>query len=302
MEIQAQSLLPLLPTFRGKEVAIHPLEGGLTNQNYRLEVGGESYVLRIGSADTHLLGIEREREVTCARAAAAAGIGPDVIAFLPEKQALVTRFVAGRLLTAGDANQPETLHRVAELLRRCHDYPASVDLGVFSPFTTIRNYHALALQRNVPLPKDLDRALVTLSQLETALASDEPPCLCHNDLLLNNFIDDGKAIYLIDWEYAGLGDRFFDLGNLAVNFQLTSERETALLAYYFDEARPDHLRRLRLMRLVSDMRESLWGYLQAGISRLFTPQYYLEYGRRHLDRFQAACLEGAWRCNPKRGS
>ncbi len=84
-----------------------------------------------------------------------------------------------------------------------------------------------------------------------------------------------------------MGDRFFDLGNLAVNNQFEARHELALLRRYFGEIRADHLRRLRLMRLASDLRESMWGFLQAGISRLDID--YIEYGRAHLDRFLKGC-------------
>lgn len=100
-----------------------------------------------------------------------------------------------------------------------------------------------------------------------------------------NFLDDGGSIWLIDWEYGGLGDRFFDLGNLAVNHQLDEAGERALLEAYFGEMRDEHLRRLRRMRLVSDMREAIWGFLQAAVSTLHSPGYYLDYGRKHLRRF-----------------
>ncbi len=292
MDDPVRSLLSLIPVFRDKHVALAPLDGGLTNRNYRLEVGGEVFVLRVGGADTHLLGIARDREVACARAAAAAGIAPEVVAYLPEQHALVRRFVPGRLLEPDNAKQPVTLRRVAETLSRCHGCPVSDEMEAFSPFATIRNYHALAREKSVPLPRDLDQALGILSKLECELVIDEASRLCHNDLLPNNFIDDGHAIQLIDWEYAGLGDRFFDLGNLAVNFQFDGEAESAFLKYYCGDIWAKDLRRLRMMRLVSDLRESLWGYLQAGISRLFTPEYYLEYGRKHLDRFFAASTQG----------
>jgi thiamine kinase-like enzyme len=103
--------------------------------------------------------------------------------------------------------------------------------------------------------------------------------------LAANFIDDGESIRIIDWEYGGQGDRFFDLGNFAVNNQLSEEQERELLAHYFGESTPERHRRLQLMRLASDMREAAWGFLQAGISKLHSPDYYLTYGRKHLDRF-----------------
>ena len=122
-----------------------------------------------------------------------------------------------------------------------------------------------------------------LARLEQDLQTGAPPCPCHNDLLAGNFIDDGTAVRIIDWEYGGMGDRFFDLGNLAVNNEFDDEHERALLAFYFGEVDPDHLRRLRLMRLASDMREAMWGFLQAAISTLDID--YMAYGRRHLERF-----------------
>ena len=124
-----------------------------------------------------------------------------------------------------------------------------------------------------------------LSRIEKELTTSDPYCLCHNDLLIGNIIDDGSALRIIDWEYGGLGDRYFDLGNFAVNAQLNEKQEQALLTYYFGECSPEHLQRLRLMRLASDMREATWGYLQAGTSNLHPPAYYLDYGQKHLMRF-----------------
>ena len=118
------------------------------------------------------------------------------------------------------------------------------------------------------------------------MKSDDPLCPCHNDLLAGNLIDDGTVVHIIDWEYGGMGDRFFDLGNLAVNNDFDDEHERALLMLYFGQVRPDHLRRLRLMRLASDMREAMWGFLQSAISTLDVD--YLAYGRKHLERFVIA--------------
>jgi thiamine kinase-like enzyme len=288
MEPAVQSVLDLVPAFRGREVRAQPLVGGLTNRNYRLDAGGESFVLRIAGDNTGLLGIDRAREAVGVRTAAAAGVGAELVAFLPEQSALVTRFVQGRQLTEEDMHRPEILRRVARALRAYHDFPVPGDLGRFCPFAVVRSYHALAIEKNVPLPEYLGSALRLLAQLEQEVRTDEPLCLCHNDLLPANFIDEGAVLRLIDWEYAGRGDRFFDLGNLAVNHQLTDAEEQWLLEGYYGEVRPEHLRRLRLMRLASDMREGMWGFLQAGISTLHTPAFYLGYGEKHVRRFLEA--------------
>lgn len=262
-----------------------PLSGGLTNRNYRIEVAGESFVLRVGGENTSLLGIDRECEHACSLTAAALGIGAEVVAFLPEHNALVTRFIPDRLLSAQDIRQPEILDRVVTSLRQYHEGPCSV--GRFSPFASVRSYFAQAQQFRVPFPETIHRAMSLMTQIEAAVQSHEPACPCHNDLLAANFFDDGTTVRIIDWEYGGQGDRFFDLGNLAVNNQFDEPHELALLRSYFGQVRSDDLRRLRLMRLASDLRESLWGFLQAGISTLDID--YVSYGRTHLDRFLAGC-------------
>jgi thiamine kinase-like enzyme len=287
-EEHLRSLLARVPALSQRELTIEPLGGGLTNRNYLVDADSEAYVLRVAGADTAALGIDRDREVACSRAAAAAGVGPEVVAYLPEQGAIVTRFVVGRMIKAVHIRKPQTLRRVAEALRRCHDLPVPAEAADFSPFATVRRYQELALERNVVLPSALDRPLGVLARLEGELQTDDPPCLCHNDLLPANFIDDGQRVWIIDWEFAGRGDRFFDLGNFAVNCELDETQQRTLAEGYFGEARPAQLRRLRLMRLVSDMREAMWGYLQSAVSRLHEPEYYLTYARNHLNRFVAA--------------
>ena len=278
-----QKLIQLIPELRCSSLSVSPLGGGLTNRNYRIDADGQSYVLRVAGKDTALLGIDRACEVACSRAAAALGVGPEVIAYLPEHEAMVRRFVRGRVLTPEDVQQPDVLSRVAETLCRYHGGPRGE--GSFSPFAAVRSYYSLARERHVRLPDSLEGALKRLAKIEQDLQTDDPPCPCHNDLLAGNFIDDGTAVRIIDWEYGGMGDRFFDLGNLAANNEFTGEHERALLALCFGEVSPGHLRRLRQMRLASDMREAMWGFLQAAISTLDID--YLAYGRKHLERFIA---------------
>ncbi len=285
---ELQAIFLLVPVLRGKELTVKQLGGGLTNRNYRVDADGESYVLRIAGADSSKLGIDRARELTAARAAAEAGVGPELVAHLPELNVLLARFLKGRQFQPEDMRQPVSLRGVARSLRRYHDHPVPEGLASFCPFDATRGYFRATQEANVPLPEELGRALEALDCIETELRADEPLCLCHNDLLAGNFIDDGTTVRIIDWEYAGLGDRFFDLGNFAAHAQLSEDEEALLAESYFGEARPVHLRRLRLMRLVSDLRESTWGYLQSHISDLHSPQHYRDYGGRFLGRFLAA--------------
>jgi thiamine kinase-like enzyme len=279
--VDARELIELIPELRGKSLTVTPLSGGLTNRNERIDAGGESFVLRISDKETVLLGIERDCEVACSRAAAALGVGPELIAYLPEHGATLRRFVAGRVLASKDLQEPVILRRVVEAVRRYHEGPPGA--GHFSAFAAARQYLELAQERRVVFPDSLDLALEWLARLEETCRNEDPPCPCHNDLLAGNFVDTGAEMNIIDWEYAGMGDRFFDLGNLAANNEFDVELERTLLDLYFGEVRPDQQRRLRVMRLVSDLRESMWGFLQSAISNLDID--YLAYGRKHLERF-----------------
>ena len=283
MSEQFEGLLGLVPEWSELNVAITPLTGGITNQNYRVDIGSESFVLRVGGKGTHLLGIDRERERACTTIAAQLGIGAEVIYFhaSESKQVLVTRFIAGTVISPESAAEPETLRRIVEALRLYHNGPAFP--GTFSPFATVRDYHRLALDHGVSFPKTLPLVFQLMAQIEEALGPLQQPCPCHNDLLASNLIDDGASMRIVDWEYAGMGDLFFDLGNFAVNQSLNELQCTLLLELYFSEVHPVDLAHLHLMRLASDLRESFWGFLQLGISEIDFA--YREYAHHHLTRF-----------------
>jgi thiamine kinase-like enzyme len=283
MDQHIERILGQIPGWNVAGTTVTPLVGGITNQNYRVDVGGETFVLRIGGKGTHLLGIDRGRESICTAIAAQVGVGAEVMHFLAAEDVLVTRFIVGTGISPEHAAQHETLRRIVDSIKRYHAGPAFP--GTFSPFETVRNYHTLALEHGVSFPDTLPQVFALMGQIEQALAKSgtEHTKPCHNDLLASNFIDDGQTIRILDWEYAGMGDLFFDLGNFAVNQSLNEEQCELLSGYYFGEVRPADLAHLHLMRLGSDLRESFWGFLQMGISELDFD--YREYAHHHLNRF-----------------
>ena len=261
--------------------SVTPLPGGITNRNYRIRAGSDDLVLRIGGEGTELLGIDRAREHAASSIAAGLGVGAGVIAYFEEERALVTRFVAGSPLTRESAIRGDTLPRIVAAIRRYHDGPAFP--GTFSPFESVRIYASLAERHGVTFPPEAARAREALDRIDSALGPPERILPCHNDLLPANFLDDGRSITIIDWEYAGMGDPFFDLGNLAANLELVPAACEELLRLYAVSAGKRDLARLHLLRLCSDMRESYWGFLQLGISRIEFD--YAKYAREHLGRF-----------------
>jgi thiamine kinase-like enzyme len=285
LEAEAAAVIALVPWLKGKAVKVRRLKGGLTNRNYRLDCEGERFVLRVMGENSSLLGINRRAEHSCLLAAHAIGIGPEVVAFFPDQGALMTRFVRGRALVPEAVQTPAILRRVVGSLRRYHE--CSNGAGTFSAFETVRRYYSHARKRKIAFPRNIIRVLEILARIEDETRVPDCVCHCHNDLLPSNLVDDRRRVWILDWEYGGEGDLFFDLGNLAANCLFDREQENRLLEYYFGQARPEDLRRLRLMRLASDMREAMWGFLQTGISKLDFD--YQAYARRHFKRF----LEGA---------
>jgi thiamine kinase-like enzyme len=283
LEAEALALVAQIPRLRGKQVKVRPLKGGLTNRNYRLDCGRDRFVLRVMGDNSRLLGIDRGAEHGCLKAAHTLGIGAEVVAFFPQKGALVTRFVHGRVLTPEAVNRPSVLKRVTASLRLYHE--KATGMGTFSAFETVRRYYALSRKRQVVFPKSIGRALRTLDRLEEERGVPDRVCHCHNDLLSGNLVDNRGKVWILDWEYGGAGDLFFDLGNLAANNLFESEQEHRLLECYFGKVHPADLRRLRIMRLASDMREAMWGFLQTRVSKLDFD--YRNYAHHHLDRFLA---------------
>jgi thiamine kinase-like enzyme len=275
-----------VPELAGRDLALTALSGGITNRNFLVSTPGlaDRYVIRLAGNDTHLLGISREVEHAATVAAAGVGVGPEVVAFIRPEGYLVTRFIVGSPVTDAAVHQRGTILRVADSIRRVHDGPAIP--GLFMPFRIVEAYRALAIARGVRIPPEYDLAMAISRRIELALLA-APIELrpCHNDLLNANFIDDGERIRIVDWEYAGLGDPFFDLGNFSVNHGLSADEDAVLLEGYEGTVRSSRAARLHLMRIASDFREAMWAVLQQGISSLDVD--FVAYAAEHFDRLLA---------------
>jgi thiamine kinase-like enzyme len=259
----------------GQQVSIAPLGGGITNRNFKVEADGQEFVLRIGGTDTELLGIDRGAEHAASLVAAELGLGPEVVAFIEPEGYLVTRYVHGEVGKVDAA-------RVGAALCLLHDGPALP--GRFDSFRIVEAYRATAGEHGVTVPSEYERAKEIADQIERR-RSRAPLRPCHNDLLNANFIDDGMRLWLVDWEYAGMGDPFFDLGNFAVNHELTEEGEHALLTAYGS----DDGDAVVLMRFMSDFREAMWGIVQLGISELDFD--FAAYAEEHFGRLARTAAE-----------
>ena len=245
-----------------------------------------AFVLRVAGKDTGLLGIDRGVELEATRRAAALGIGPEVVAFVEPEGWLVTRFVAGEIPPVEKMREPELLTRVADALRAFH---ASAPIrGTFDSFRVVETYRETALARGGTIPEAYEHAHGLARRIE-ALRAGATPKPCHNDLLNANFLDDGERLRIVDWEYAGMGDPFFDLANFSINHELGESERRTLLEAYFGAALHEDERALELMRFMSDFREAMWGVVQTAISELDFD--FAAYAQEHFERLERTAAE-----------
>lgn len=276
-------LIDRVPGWRSRARVVEPLEGGITNRNYRVTFDDGSFVVRAPGKDTELLGIDRVHEREAASRAAELGVGPEVVFFVQPEGSLVTRFVEGEP-APGLTHGPQ-LDAAASLLRQFHE--SAPITPVFDWYRVPQDYAATARAHDVVVPDAYERAMAVAERVRAAFGRDaEAPCPCHNDLLPANFLvrPDG-GLCLLDWEYAGMNDRYFDLGNFAVNNELDSAGEEALVVAYFGTVTARRLGRLRVMKVISDLREAMWGIVQAGVSSLDVD--FVDYAEEHFERLLA---------------
>jgi thiamine kinase-like enzyme len=291
MALTLEQAIARVPQWAGAtDLKTSSLGGGITNRNYKIEVGGESFVLRIAGADTDLLGIDRKNEHAANAAAGELGIAPEVVYFIEPEGYLVTRFITGRPFPVEEISRPENIRRVVETIKKIHNM-APIP-GTFSPFRVVEDYTEVARRYSVAFPQNFDWLIEHMRQVETAFLKDPfTPRPCHNDLLNENFLEDGQ-VRILDWEYAGMGDVFFDLANFSVNHSFSDEQDRGLLESYFGEVTTGRWTRLKLMKIMSDFRESMWATVQIGISQLDFD--FREYADKHFDRMTRNMQDLHW--------
>jgi thiamine kinase-like enzyme len=264
--IDIEALVAQVVPWQGRHTTVRPLHGGITNHNFVVGVDDHEYVVRIPGERTELLGIDRSNEAEAAERAAALGIGPPVLGELPTVGTMITELVDGHHLDT-DAFSTR-LADVVELLRRFH---LSGPIAGSFPIHRVVEWHARdATLHGVIPPSGYDRLHQHSRRIEAAFATSPMATVpCHNDLLPGNVLF-GERVWLIDFEYAGMNDVFFDLGNLSVNCELSNEGDERLLRSYFGTITRVSWARLQLMKVMSEFREGMWAVVQQAISTLDT--------------------------------
>jgi thiamine kinase-like enzyme len=291
MTLTIEEAIARVPMWTNAEdIQFAPLEGGITNLNYRVDTGGKSYHLRIPGENTEMLGINREHEYRANLVAGELGVAPEVIYFIEPEGYLVTRFIDGEPIPPKEIRKPANILRVADKLHNIHALPTIP--GTFSPFQVVRDYADLARKYKVSFPENFDWLISQMNHAESIVDSHhffQKPC--HNDLLNGNFIL-ADQLYILDWEYAGMGDIFFDLANFSNNHELSEAEDRVFLNCYFTEFALQDVIHLNIMKFMSDFREAMWGLVQVGISKL--PFDFRAYANKHFERLTQNVLNPNW--------
>jgi thiamine kinase-like enzyme len=282
MKITIDEVIDSITDWKGKKIRLTPISGGLTNSNYQVDVNGLVYFVRIPGEKTELLAVDRQNEYYNTKAAAEAGVGPKVLYHIPEFDVMVLEFIRGETMSNQRLQAPGMPTRIAHSIRLLHGGPHF--LNDFNMFRLTEYYLRICEEHEVTIPDHYPERMTTVGQIEKALSVHPLPTVpCNNDLLAENYIDDGRILRLIDFEYSGNNDPCFELGNTCQELGYNEERIRELCAAYFGESSPAMLARMKLNMIMSDVGWTLWAAIQAKISSI---DY--DFWRWAIDRWERA--------------
>ena len=260
-------VIAAIPAWAGRTVAHERIAAGLTNTNHRVVVDGVPYFVRIPGPSTELLAVDRANERHNTLAAATTGVSPRVVAVIDDWDVFALEWVDGQTMSIAALGVPGMPGRIAATLRRLHAGPRFRD--DFDMFRLTERYLAVVDERDIPIPAGYRERLPAIPRIEAALAVHPLPAVpCHNDLLAENYLDDGERLWLVDYEYSGNNDPTFELGNTCQELGYDDAQVRELCAAYFGDASPAVLARMRLQMIMSDVGWTLWAAIQARISTI----------------------------------
>ena len=260
------AVLRRVSVWKDRDTSVTQL-AGLTNENYIVRAGDERWVVRIPGRSTELLAVDRENERRNAEAAATTGVSPRIVEYVPEWSVMVLEFIDGETMSGERLRSSDMPARIASSLRRLHAGPRFHK--EFDMFRLVEYYLKIAEQQEVRIPEGFMDRMPTVAEVERAVAVNALPTVpCHNDLLAENYIDDGRQLWIIDFEYSGNNDPCFELGDTAQECEYDEELRSALCEAYFGRSDPVQLARMELHALMADVGWTLWAAIQAKISAI----------------------------------
>jgi thiamine kinase-like enzyme len=262
-----EEVVAKIEDWKGRNVAIQRLSGGLTNTNFKVQVDETPYFVRVPGENTELLAVDRNNEYFNAKAAASAGVGPKILYYLPEFQVMVLEFLEGTTMSNASLGAPGMPGKIAQVIKRLHACPRF--LTDFNMFRLTEFYLKICKEHEVRIPDGYFERMPRVQRIEQALLVRPLATVpCHNDLLAENYMWVGDSLRLIDYEYSGNNDPCFELGNTCQELQYDEACIAEVCAAYFGSASSDKIARMKLNMIMSDVGWGLWAAIQAKISKI----------------------------------
>jgi len=253
--------------WKGVDISVQPLSGGLTNTNFKVTVNGSAYFVRVPGESTELLAIDRNNEYHNTKAASEAGVAPKILYHLPEYNVMVIEFLTGKTMSKESLNEKKMPTRMAQAIKKLNQGPRF--FSDFNMFRLTEYYLSLCKERDIRIPDGYLDKMPIVAQIEKAMSARLLPTVpCNNDLLAENYIDDGKQLWIIDYEYSGNNDPTFELGNTCQEMQFNDEQINEVCLAYFGEVKPNMIAHMKLNMIMSDVGWGLWAAIQAKISTI----------------------------------
>jgi thiamine kinase-like enzyme len=284
-DAQLNALLDEIPVLAGRPRQLEELSGGLTNRNLKVTIPNAVYVARCTDTTSNFLGIDRDEEYYNTKAAEQAGVGAPVIEYRPDLGILLLGYLPGKTLCNDDFQRPGVVAKVAAGCRALHAGPRF--RGRFDMFERQPAYLKTVLDNGFKIPHDYLNYAARFAQAEkTITTTDQTTVPCNNDLLAENFIEDGDKVWLIDYEYSGNNDPCFELGNIWSECGLSVEQLDQLVTDYYGRRLRHKTARARLQAIVAKYGWTLWGCIQSASSALE-----FDFWAWAMERYEAAVAE-----------
>lgn len=234
------------------------IKRGLTNESWRVQGGGQDVIVRVSTADEHALQLDRISEARVLSIVEQAGIGAQVLLCAPQSRLLITQTLPGRDWDEQAAREPRNIGRLAAVMRRLHALPVIADIRTVDLVAVLRGYWSELDAKPHELNEQQLQQRTHALQLAQMSPLEAQRCLCHTDLHHFNIVDNGERLWLLDWEYAGIGDPYFDLASVCCWHHYDASLRRVLLLEYFGEVSSQRESRLAAMCWLFDYIKELW--------------------------------------------
>ncbi|GEM49015.1 choline/ethanolamine kinase family protein [Deinococcus cellulosilyticus] len=288
-----QALLPEIEPHLARPFEIEPLDGGFTNQTYKITGLNRTLVLKQVGRQQNILGLDPQQEVLALQRASMAGIGPRVIHHSQQGNFLLMEFLQGSLIEAADLNRPEILRAIVGQVQAVHQMQGIA--RACSPYHLVERYLQGASELGIKIPHQMAGFLRRMEGIEKRRSRDHTftRVYCHNDLYRFNIMQTPQGIRLLDWELSGVGDAFFDLATLSFSNRFSREQDENLIFLYFGCCTPDLMQALQDMKFMNMLREIGWALLHAGLEpeQVNHQMDYLSWAHTVVQRLQEGHLD-----------